>query len=209
MRLVRILAGFILLVTAASATELKIKVVDPQSVAVAGAQVELFHGGSATPVAIQTTSADGLAVFRELDSPPYRARILAAGFGGFDPEDGKATLAHAEQKVTGSTADIENRTPASKPQDRPAHPMIEVLLFLSPLVPFVIPCIEAHQLFRGWLWVDIPKTAVTALHDPKTSGFNKGNMILAGAYPTRNDLSRILNREKRFSGHLCFPQILS
>src|SRR6266852_8003100 len=35
MRLVRILAGFILLVTAASATELKIKVVDPQSVAVA------------------------------------------------------------------------------------------------------------------------------------------------------------------------------
>ncbi len=80
MRLLRILAGFILLVAAASATELKIKVVDPQSVAVAGAQVELFHGGSATPVAIQTTSADGLAVFRELDSPPYRARILAAGF---------------------------------------------------------------------------------------------------------------------------------
>ena len=43
MRFFRILAGFILLVAAASAAELKIKVVDPQSVAVAGAQVELFR----------------------------------------------------------------------------------------------------------------------------------------------------------------------
>ena len=66
MRFFRILAGLILLVAAASATELKIKVVDPQSVPVAGAQVELFPGDSSTPAAIQTTSADGLALFHEL-----------------------------------------------------------------------------------------------------------------------------------------------
>ena len=80
MRFFRILAGFILLVAAASATELKIKVVDPQSVAVAGAEVELFAGDSSSPAAIQTTSADGLALFHGLDSPQYHARILAAGF---------------------------------------------------------------------------------------------------------------------------------
>ena len=80
MRFFRILAGFILLVAAASATEFKIKVVDPQSVPVAGAQVELFPGDSSTPAAIQTTSADGLALFHGLDSPPYRAHVLAAGF---------------------------------------------------------------------------------------------------------------------------------
>ena len=80
MRFFRILAGFIVLVAAASAAELKIKVVDPQSVAVAGAQVELFPADSSTPAAIQTTAADGLAIFRGLDSPPYRARVLAAGF---------------------------------------------------------------------------------------------------------------------------------
>ena len=68
------------LVTAASAAELKIKVVDPQSAAVAGAQVELFRGDSSVPAAIQTTSADGLAIFRGTDAASYRARVLAAGF---------------------------------------------------------------------------------------------------------------------------------
>ena len=61
MRFLRILAGFVVLVAAASAAEIKIKVVDPHSAAVAGAQVELFHGDTSTPAAIQTTSADGLA----------------------------------------------------------------------------------------------------------------------------------------------------
>ncbi len=71
---------FVVLVAAASAAELKIKVVDPQSAAVAGAQVELFHGDSSTPAAIQTTSPDGLVIFRGLESGTFRVRILAAGF---------------------------------------------------------------------------------------------------------------------------------
>jgi outer membrane cobalamin receptor len=80
MRFFPILVGLSFLVTAASAAELKIKVVDPQSAAVAGAQVELFGGDSSVPAAIQTTSADGLAIFRGTDAASYRARVLAAGF---------------------------------------------------------------------------------------------------------------------------------
>jgi vitamin B12 transporter len=80
MRFFRVLIGLSLLVTAASAADLRIKVVDPQSAAVAGAQVELFRGDSAIPAAIQTTSADGVAVFRGVDAASWRARVLAAGF---------------------------------------------------------------------------------------------------------------------------------
>ncbi len=80
MRFFGIFVSVLVLLAASSAADLKIKVVDPQSAAVAGAQVELFRSDSSTPAAIQTTSADGLAVFREADAASYRARILAAGF---------------------------------------------------------------------------------------------------------------------------------
>ena len=80
MRFFGIFVSVLVLLAASSAAELKIKVVDPQSAAVAGAQVELFRTDSSTPAALQTTSADGLAVFRGADAASYRARILAAGF---------------------------------------------------------------------------------------------------------------------------------
>ncbi|MGH9503080.1 MAG: TonB-dependent receptor [Terriglobales bacterium] len=80
MRFSGIFASVLFLLAAASATDFRIKVVDPRSAPVAGAQVELFRAGSSTPAAIQTTSADGVAVFREMDAASYRARILAAGF---------------------------------------------------------------------------------------------------------------------------------
>ncbi len=80
MRFFGIFVSVLVLLAAASAADLRIKVVDPQSAAVAGAQVELFRGGSSTPASIQTTSADGLVVFRGMDAASYRVRILAAGF---------------------------------------------------------------------------------------------------------------------------------
>src|SRR5450755_2945287 len=80
MRFFKILVSVLVLLAAASAADLKIKVVDPRSAAVAGAQVELFRADSSTPSAIQTTSPDGLAVVRGIDSASYRVRILAAGF---------------------------------------------------------------------------------------------------------------------------------
>ncbi len=80
MRFLRILTSVICLLAAASAAELKIKVVDPQSAVVAGAQVLLIPQGSATPVAVATTSSEGLAVFRGVGANRYSVRVLAPGF---------------------------------------------------------------------------------------------------------------------------------
>jgi vitamin B12 transporter len=80
MRLLRILIGLIVLVAAASATELKIKVLDPQSIAVAGARVELFVKGTNTPAALEITSPAGIATLRRAESTSYWLRVLAPGF---------------------------------------------------------------------------------------------------------------------------------
>ena len=69
----------ICLVSSASA-EIKIKVVDPQDAAIAGAQVQLLMPGDDALVATQVTSAEGLAVFRETGSASYRVNVLAPGF---------------------------------------------------------------------------------------------------------------------------------
>jgi vitamin B12 transporter len=80
MRFFRVLTSVICLLAAASAAELKIKVVDPQSAVVAGAQVVLLPEGSARPSAVAITSAEGLAVFRDIGSNLYHVRVLAPGF---------------------------------------------------------------------------------------------------------------------------------
>ncbi len=69
----------ICLVTIASA-EIKIKVVDPQDAAVAGAEVQLLKLGKPAPAAVQSTSAEGLVIFREAPSSSYRVQVLAPGF---------------------------------------------------------------------------------------------------------------------------------
>jgi len=60
--------------------EIKIKVVDPSDAAVGGAQVQLLQMGKAVLVEVQTTSAEGLVVFRETASNSYRVKVLAPGF---------------------------------------------------------------------------------------------------------------------------------
>ena len=77
MRFLGVSLGVLALVAAASAADLKIKVVDPQSAAVGGAQVVLLK--QSTPVAVQVTSGEGLAQFH-IDGGPYQVRVLAAGF---------------------------------------------------------------------------------------------------------------------------------
>jgi outer membrane cobalamin receptor len=80
MRFFRVLTSVICLLAAASAAEIKIKVVDPQSAVVAGAQVVLTPRDSTTPAAVAITSAEGLVVFREVASGPYQVQVLAKGF---------------------------------------------------------------------------------------------------------------------------------
>jgi vitamin B12 transporter len=64
--------------TSVAAAEIKIKVVDPQDAAVAGAQVQLLNADKLASV--QNTSAEGLVVFRETPSKSYRVQVLAPGF---------------------------------------------------------------------------------------------------------------------------------
>jgi len=59
--------------------KIKIKVVDPQDAAIAGAQVQLLDPGNAVK-GVQTTSAEGFAVFKVEASSSYHVQVLAPGF---------------------------------------------------------------------------------------------------------------------------------
>jgi len=76
--------GFALIVAALSAAafaaDLKIKVVDPQGAAVAGAQVELYARDSKEILAVQTTSAEGYTTFHLATGERCQVRALALGF---------------------------------------------------------------------------------------------------------------------------------
>jgi outer membrane cobalamin receptor len=108
MRFVRILVCIFALLAAASAADLKIKVIDPQSAAVAGAQVELLEKSNETPVGVANTSAEGVVTFRDLHEASYVAHVLAPGFSAetldISPDASKAItvqlrLGHASETV--------------------------------------------------------------------------------------------------------------
>ena len=65
---------------AAAAADLKVKVVDPQSAAVGGAQVLLIDEHEGTVLGTGTTSADGTAIFRMPEAGAYQIQVLAPGF---------------------------------------------------------------------------------------------------------------------------------
>ncbi|MGA2374573.1 MAG: TonB-dependent receptor plug domain-containing protein [Candidatus Sulfotelmatobacter sp.] len=68
------------LLAVASAADLKVRVIDPQSAAVAGAQVSLLSKGSNTALKIATSSAEGIAAFNQLPNGNYQIQVLAPGF---------------------------------------------------------------------------------------------------------------------------------
>jgi vitamin B12 transporter len=86
MRFSQVFAVLLLFVAAVSAADLQLKVVDPQSAAVSGAQVTLSrsavpgHENVASPIAVQLTSVEGLVSFRNIAEGSYRVQILAPGF---------------------------------------------------------------------------------------------------------------------------------
>ena len=66
---------------AASAADLKVKVIDPRSAPVAGARVSLFvNSPDRTQARIATTSAEGIATFEGLSSCTCELEVLAPGF---------------------------------------------------------------------------------------------------------------------------------
>src|SRR5271163_3126605 len=85
MRALRASLLLFVLLSAASAADLRVKVIDPQSAAVAGAQVSLFSKGSDTALKTAATSPEGIATFAELNSGGtssggYEIKVLAPGF---------------------------------------------------------------------------------------------------------------------------------
>ncbi len=102
MRFSRVVAGIFFLLAVASA-EIKIKVVDPQDAAVAGAQVQLLKVGKSAPAAVLSTSAEGTVVFREAASSSYRVNVLAPGFAP-ETTDLSATSAAVTIKLRVATA---------------------------------------------------------------------------------------------------------
>jgi vitamin B12 transporter len=81
MRILAVLSFFLLLCAEASAADLTVKVVDPQSAAVSGAQLSLLCGVDKNAVvATQTTSAEGTATLPSKPKDSCQVRVLAAGF---------------------------------------------------------------------------------------------------------------------------------
>ncbi|MBV9609858.1 MAG: TonB-dependent receptor, partial [Acidobacteria bacterium] len=82
MRCERLLYLFVVLLCGGPlfCSELKVAVTDPQFKPVAGASVSLFAATSAQAIAIQQTSAEGLAHFERVAPGEYRVEVLAATF---------------------------------------------------------------------------------------------------------------------------------
>ncbi len=96
MRTISVVFFTLLLSAAALATDLTVKVVDPQSAAVSGAQVSLLCGlENKTVVATQTTSAEGTATLPMKQNEPCQVRVLAPGFA----EDLVAVPAEPELRI--------------------------------------------------------------------------------------------------------------
>ncbi len=63
------------------AGDLRVKVVDPESALVPGAEIVLLREGGGAPVSVQPASASGQVSFRGLEAGKYSIYVLAAGFG--------------------------------------------------------------------------------------------------------------------------------
>ncbi len=82
MRPARLLFVVLIASLAAHAADLNIKVVDPRSAVVAGAQITLYSANSAQPLRFLNSSAEGTAVFG-LEPGEYRVEVLAPGFAPY------------------------------------------------------------------------------------------------------------------------------
>jgi len=91
----------LLLSVAASAADLKVKVLDPQSAVVAGAQVSLLPTGGPVILATETTSAGGIAIFHAASAGSYRIQVLAPGFAAQTTD-----VPHNLQSSTELTVDL-------------------------------------------------------------------------------------------------------
>ena len=126
------------LLAAASAADLKVKVIDPQSAAVAGAQVSLtvrnlgspgtvegtYEGMTyMSPVRTATTSSEGVASFTGLPASELQVEVLAPGFAPQTERSSPRTPAH--HHPTAPRHSIRNRRRLRDPNSgrRPKKPV--------------------------------------------------------------------------------------
>src|SRR3984957_4380236 len=100
---------------AASAADLKVKVVDPQSAAVEGAQVLLLSAGN-DRLRSASTNAEGIAVFFAVPETGYQIQVLAPGFATYkeiDPGHASVKTIRLQLAPTSETIVVSaTRTPA-------------------------------------------------------------------------------------------------
>lgn len=108
MRVFLVALFLLVALAAASAADLKVKVIDPQSAAVAGAQVTLFVTGTSTfSTRIATTSAEGIATFGGLSSSVYQVQVLAPGFAPYKEIDpGRAEVITVQLRLATASETI-------------------------------------------------------------------------------------------------------
>ena len=82
----------LIFLSAAFAADLRVKVVDPHSAAVAGAQVSVYRTGESAPLQARTTSGDGEALF-QINDAALRVQVLAPGFAASWSEVEKSSSA--------------------------------------------------------------------------------------------------------------------
>jgi vitamin B12 transporter len=95
LRSISLFCSLLLFTCSSFAGELKVRVIDPQSAVVAGAQLILFRSRRSAPLDLGATSADGIATLRTPTSGPLRIRVLAPGFA---PEE--RSLEPAQDSLT-------------------------------------------------------------------------------------------------------------
>jgi vitamin B12 transporter len=86
MRVHRALVFLALLSVSAFAADLKIRVVDPNSAAVPGAQVSVLPANGSTPIRVAITAGDGTASLPNLATGSYRIQVLAPGFAPYNAD---------------------------------------------------------------------------------------------------------------------------
>jgi len=105
--------------TLALASDLTVKVVDSSSAPVSGAEVDIFGESSSRPIAINTSSAQGIANFSRLPDSALHIRVLAPGFAevnqefsaGRGEEQFRVTIALQLAPVTETVTVSATRTP--------------------------------------------------------------------------------------------------
>jgi len=80
MRVLRVVFWIFFLTSPVLASDLKIRVLDPNSNPVANAQVSLYRSGESPPLALQSTGGDGMVALSGFSDGSYRLEVLAPGF---------------------------------------------------------------------------------------------------------------------------------